>query len=372
MSVQRLTQQRVNSIKSRPRQFTIRDAQLRGFGVRVLPSGAKRYFIHSQHKGVRVWKDIGDASSLTLIEARVRAVSILASLRKGEPIVAQKETQFEVVADEVLRRYKRHWKPRTYQVSLNYFENHILPWFRGRLIGDIGRHDVQRWFASLHATPAAADRSAPVLSVIMKQAEAYGYREEGSNPCVGIKRYRRRGRERFLSADELRRLDRALRRHETGHPTETAIIRLLVLTGCRKGEVFSLRWADYRENKLFLLDSKTGPRTVWLSSAARNELDRLPRGKRWIFPSKRTRGPVSTVDPVWHSVRDEAGLNDVRLHDLRHTYASIALNEGETILTIGKLLGHRDPETTLKYTHLTDAAVQAAADSMGPLLGGGR
>ena len=372
MAVQRLTQRRVDSIKPKRRPFSIRDAELRGFGVRVLPSGAKRYFIHSQHKGIRVWKDIGDASSLALVEAKTRAISLLAPLRTGDPAVSLQATRFEVVAYEVLRRYRRHWKPRTYQVNLNYFKNHILPWFRGRPIGEIGRHDVQRWFASLHATPAAADRSAPVLSVIMRQAEAYGYRQQGSNPCVGIKRYRRRGMERFLSADELRRLDGALRRHEGDHPLETAIIRLLLLTGCRRGEIFNLRWSDYRENKLFLRDSKTGPRTVWLSAAARDVLNGILRGKGWVFPSKRTRGPVSTVDPVWHAVRKAAALDDVRLHDLRHTYASIALEEGETILTIGKLLGHRNPETTLKYTHLTDASVQAAADAMGPLLSGGR
>ena len=203
----------------------------------------------------------------------------------------------------------------------------------------------------------------------MKQAEVYGYRPQGSNPCVGIERYRRRGRERFLSPEEMCRLHAVLRRHETERPLEAGIIRLLLLTGCRKGEIFNLRWCDYRENKLFLRDSKTGPRTVWLSSAARAVLDRLPRRNSWVFPAKFARGSVPTVDPFWHSVRAEAGLSDVRLHDLRHTYASIALKHGETVLTIGKLLGHKNPETTLKYTHLTDASVQEAADAMGPVLG---
>ena len=154
----------------------------------------------------------------------------------------------------------------------------------GRPQGGITQRDVQRWFASLHGTPVAADRSAPILSVIMRQAEVYGYRREGTNPCAGIKRYRRQGRERFLSEPEFRRLGEVLARHEASRPRAVSVIRLLLFTGCRKGEVVSLKWSYYREGKLFLPDSKTGPRTVWLSSAARAILDGLPRRSVWGLP----------------------------------------------------------------------------------------
>ena len=157
-----------------------------------------------------------------------------------------------------------------------------MPWFRECSIADVTRRDVQRWFASLHATPAAADRSLPILSVILREAEIYGYRPEDSNPCTGVRRYRRRGRERFLTLDETR--------------------------------------------------------------------DRLPRSGRWIFPASKGAGPMSTetLYRCWRPLRAAAGVPDVRLHDLRHSYASFALRQGETILTIGRLLGHRDPATTLK------------------------
>ena len=150
------------------------------------------------------------------------------------------------------------------------------------------------------------------------------------------------------------------------------IIRLLLLTGCRKGEIVTLKWRFYREGKLFLPDSKTGPRTVWLSSAARAILDRLPRKSAWVFPSTRTDRSMTTVtvDQLWYRVRAEADLHEVRIHDLRHSYASIAMTQGETVLTIGRLLGHRDPETTLKYTHLSDATVRNAVDTIGTVLGG--
>ena len=227
------------------------------------------------------------------------------------------------------------------------------------------------WFAALRATPVTADRSMPVLSVIMREAEVAGLRPEGSNPCRGIRRYRRKGRERFLYDEEIRRLSARLTAHQERFPRQTAAIRLLLLTGCRKGEVLSLRWTDYREGHLFLRDSKSGPRTVWLSQPARDILDDLDRAGPWVFAApRRTRPPEpDAFDGFWCRLRAEAGLTDVRLHDLRHTHASIALRQGVTVLAIGRLLGHASPETTLKYTHPADSMVADAAEIVGKALG---
>ena len=172
-----------------------------------------------------------------------------------------------------------------------------------------------------------------------------GLRSESSNPCRGIRRYRRKGRERFLSDDEIRRLSAALSAHAERKPLQAAAVRLLLLTGCRKSEILTLRWSDYREGRLFLRDSKTGPRTVWLSAPARKILDGIERTSRWVFPAPRTGGPLGKgwLDPFWFAIRAEAELNDVRLHDLRHTHASIAMRQGETVLVIGRLLGLRWP-----------------------------
>ena len=374
MATQRLDQRRVDALKPRKSAYDVRDRDLKGFGVRVLPSGAKRYFVHTQHQGRRVWKIVGQAGAIGAVEARDRARTLVASVRKGNAGEAAPaaDIPFETVADEVFRRYARNWKPSTLKVNRYYCRNRILPWFQGHSIADITTTDVRRWFASLHQTPVAADRSAPILSVIMRQAEVYGYRPEGTNPCAGIKRYRRQGRERFLSAAEIRRLGEVLARHEADRPQFVAIVRLLLLTGCRKGEIVTLQWRDYRENKLFLRDSKTGPRTVWLSSPARAIFDGLPREAPWIFPSPRTDSFLSAqaLGTVWHRVRVEAGLSDVRIHDCRHTYASMALAQGETVLTIGRLLGHRDPATTLKYTHFADATAREAVDMVGAVLEG--
>ena len=374
MATLRLNQGRVDALKPRKSAYDVRDRDLKGFGVRVLPSGAKRYFVHSQRRGRRVWKIVGQAGAIDLDQARDGAKTLLASIRNGNDVQAPAPPgiAFETVADEVFRRYARNWKPSTLKVNRGYYRNQIMPWFEGRPITDITAHDVRRWFASLHETPVAADRSAPVLSVIMRQAEVYGYRTEGTNPCVGIKRYRRQGRERFLSAAEMRRLGAVLARHEADRPQAVAIIRLLLLTGCRKSEIATLKWSFYREGKLFLPDSKVGPRTVWLSSAAHAILDSLPRTSVWVFPSPRTDGFLHTVGvgKFWHRVRAEADLCGVRLHDLRHSYASMSIAQGETVLTIGRLLGHRDPATTLKYIHLSDAMVREAAEAVGAVLEG--
>ena len=374
MSRIRLTQRRVDALRPRRKLQDVRDADLRGYGVRIMPSGAKRYFIHSQHRGRRVWKTVGDAATITEAEARARARSLLATLRDGEDANATDlgDIPFETVAEEVFERYGRRWKPRTLRVNRIYLRRQILPWFEGRAIGEITRQDVQAWFRSLHATPAAANRAAPILSVIMQQAEAWSYRPEDSNPCKDIRRYRQARFERFLSPQEYRRLGEVIDRHEADRPLHVAAVRLLLLTGCRKSEILTLEWRFYREGRLYLEDSKTGPRTIWLCEAARDVLDHLPRSGQSVFPVKGYRAPWMWLDRFWKEVRSEAGLEDVRLHDLRHSYASMALLSGESVRALGRLLGHEKPTTTLKYAHLSDASVRDAVEALAPVLAGER
>ena len=205
----KLTDPRVHALRAQKTTQNIRDTELKGFSVRVLPSGKKRYFLHSQHDGQRFWKMIGDPANMTVTEARQQAINVLTTLQSGQ---SDAETVFDTIAADMFRRYRRHWKPSTLAVNQNYFRRYILPCFAGRLIADITSQDVRDWFTSLHATPVAAGRSLPVLSIMMKEAEVDGLRPQGSNPCQGIKRYRRQNRERFLSKTELAHLGAALRR----------------------------------------------------------------------------------------------------------------------------------------------------------------
>ena len=366
-----LTDARVRALRPRNSAYDTRDSKLTAFGIRVLPSGSKRFFIHCQHRGARVWRAVGDANSMSVGEARRRADEMQAAIRRGEDTPPHSgETLFEAVAVTVFERYQRVCEGANARGEPGLPAQPDPAELLGRPIADIDSREVRNWFASLRATPVAADRSMPVLSVIMREAEAMGLRPEGSNPCRGIRRYRRKGRERFLSDDEIRRLSKALSAHAERKPLQIAAIRLLLLTGCRKNEIPTLRWSNYREGRLFLRDSKTGPRTVWLSGPARKVLDGIERTGRWVFPAPRTGGPSGTswLDPFWTAIRAEAELCDVRLHDLRHTHASIALRQGETVLAIGRLLGHRNAETTLKYTHPDDAMVVDAAETVGAIL----
>ena len=192
MSRRAVTEARVRALGPRKRPYDVRDPRLKGFGVRVLPSGLKRFFIQCQHRGDRIWKIIGSPETMTAGEARFRADEMLASIRRGEGLPFRpEETVFEAVAETVFERYSRVWKAGTLEVNRAYLKRQLLPQFAGRQIADIDRKDVGNWFALLCATPVAADRSMPVLSVIMREAERMGYRPDGSNPCRGIRRHRR-------------------------------------------------------------------------------------------------------------------------------------------------------------------------------------
>ena len=349
----------------------IRDASLKGFGIRVYPTGHKCYFIHTQFEGKRIWKVVGDVDDMNVDKAREQARAMLVT-SKGRVPIAPAEPLFEAVAAEVFRRFDRNWKLRTFAVNRGYYAEQILAWFRGQPITGISSDAIREWIGSLHATPVAADRSVPVLPVIMACAEAYGYRSEETNPCRGIRRYRRKGREWFLSEDEVRGLGTVLEQHEDNQPIHVAIVRLLLLTGCRKREIVTLRWKEYQAGHLHLEKSKTGPRMVWLSFPGRRILEEQLRTSTWVFPSSRTGKSVSAsaVDFFWMRLRSEAGLQDVRLHDLRLSFASITVMTGENILTVGRLLGYNDPGTTLKYKHLANSMATEAAETLGSVLSG--
>ena len=214
------------------------------------------------------------------------------------------------------------------------------------------------------------------LSRMIDQAMAWGVAGEMTNPCRSTQKYRTRRRERFLTDAEFRRLGQTLDELEaTGRisPHAAAALRLLMLTGCRRNEILTLRWEDVRleAQELKLRDSKTGPRTVTLSpeaAAVLASIERVP-GNPWVIPGTRPGQRLSSLFEPWRRVRARAGLDDVRLHDLRHSYASRALALGESLPVIAKLLGHAQIQTTARYTHLTRDAVRDAATRVAGSIG---
>ena len=287
-------------------------------------------------------------------------------LGKSEHMFLPSTRVFSVAGATLIKAYSRHWKPATHAISIRMFSDHLVPWFGDMPIEEITRQDVLNWDDSMHIKPGAANRSLPLLSTIMQQAEIYGLRPDGSNPCVKIKRYRLKARECFLMPHEIKKLGQVLSTHEKQHKRQVDLIRLLLLTGCRKGEILNLQWSFYRDGHLHLPDSKTGPKIIYLSTPARQILANLPRGRnRWVFPGQERGKPLSEIWLWYNQVRKQAGPERVRLHDLRHSYASTAIKREAGLRTVCALLGHQDSGATLQYVHLCDDAVLASAQVVG-------
>ena len=220
----------------------------------------------------------------------------------------------------------------------------------GRLpVAAVGRAEAAALHYDLRDTPRAANRALMVLSKMFSLAEAWGLAPPGGNPCRYVLRYKENARERFLAADEYRRIGRELRILEQDGPLRAraaAALRLLMVTGCRLGEVLTLRWDDVDSGpgELRLPDSKTGARMVPMTPTAAAVLSKIVPvpGSPWVFAGNTPARPLSQLTTFWHRMRKRAGVEDVRIHDLRHSFASRALALGESLTTIGRLLGHSD------------------------------
>lgn len=366
---------RVRAAKPRSKRYDIRDDVVTGLILRVLPSGTRTYTLERTVQGRRRYANVGDASTLTVPQARREARRLIAQFtepartRIGPRTPGQPMTAF---AEEFLDRQAHRWKPRTRETNARIVRKDILPVLGDMTVDAITTEHVKEWFASMSKRPGVANRSMPVLSTMMRMAERWGYRVHNTNPCKNTRRYRTKPKERFLTAEEMTRLNAVLTRDEFWCPHIVAIIRLLMLTGCRVGEILSLEWSWIKGKRIFLPDSKSGPRTVWLSSAARAVINAIPRYSEdcpFLFPN---RPPTRSIDNIafqWTRIRDEAGLADIRLHDLRHTWASVAAMNGVDMVTIAKLLGHALVETTERYVHLSDQSVTEAADRVSARIG---
>ena len=359
---------RVRAARPREKRHDIYDDVISGLALRVYPSGSRTFYLTRMVHGRRRYATLGDANTLTVPEARCEARQLIASF--FEPVTANSGPRtpghpMTAFAEEFLERHSRHWKPATRETNAGMVRNAILPAFGHMTVDAITAEQVKDWFASLRDRPGIANRAMPVLSVMMRMAELWGYRRHNTNPCRKTKRYRMKPKERYLTAEEMARLNAVLTRDEFWCPNVVAIVRLLMLTGCRVGEIRTLEWSWIKGKRIFLPDSKSGPRTVWLSSAAREIIDAIPRYSEdcpYLFPARPPTRPMPSISSYWVRIRDQAGLPGLRLHDLRHTWASVAAMNGVDMVTIAKLLGHALVETTERYVHLSDQSVTEAAD----------
>ena len=353
------------------------DSKLPGFGVRVYPSGGKYYVVQARGGG-RAPKRItvGRHGVITAKEARRRAAPIIARIKAGEEPVPEpmvvKLAEGPKVAELARRYLDEHvavrCKPRTEELYRHVIGKHILPAFGKMPALAVKTAQVTELHHRLRNTPVTANFAVDTLSRIYNSAEDRGQIPEASNPCRLVVKYKERRRERFLTDEELRRLGRVLDEAETRRGISVhavAAIRLLLLTGCRKGEILRLRWdeVDLERHELRLPDTKTGPRTISLSPAAVDVLARIARvaGNPFVFPGRFEGTHMRTLHDPWRIISERAQLEDLRIHDCRHSYASRALALGESLPMIGRLLGHSQLETTARYAHLARDSVRESA-----------
>ena len=356
-------------------EAVIWDTEVKGFGVRAQRGGSKSYIVHYRAgtgRGAPLRKvTIGrHGAPWTAETARKEARRLLGLVEGGADPAAAKIARREAptVADLVERFFAEHVqakrKASTGLVYRQLLDRVVLPALGKRKVVDITRADIAKFHHDNRAAPYQANLMRAMLSKMFNLAEVWGLRPDGSNTCRHVEKFRERKRERMLSPAELARLGDALAAFE-GSPYAVAAVKLLVFTGARLGEVLGLRWEwiDFERGEAKLPDSKTGAKTLHLPPPALAVLVDLPRlgDNPHVIVGQKAGAAMGDIQTPWRAIRGAAGLDDVRLHDLRHAFASVAASSGMGLPIIGKILGHTQAATTHRYAHLASDPVKAAA-----------
>lgn len=351
--------------KAGEQEHILWDGELPGFGLRVYPTGRKRWIVQLRQRKATRRITLGDPDGMPAPEARSAARAILAQnaldgLPTRQPRAERHDPRFSAYVAEFWKDYSGHWKPSTQASNWRIIDASLIPYFGRRHIGAITRPDILAWKDGLREREGKFNRELPVLAAMLGYAEKLGYRSKGTNPCRGIPRYKRQLPERYLTPREFRRLGAVLADCEPIYPEAVAAIRLLMFTGARCSEISGLEWEWINPPYAQLPDSKTGPKRLYLNRQAIAVLDaRKGEGVGAIFPNASSRR--NYLPKVWEAMRRKAAIPDVRLHDLRHSFASVGIMDGISLARVGKLLGHALPETTARYAHLADGAIADAA-----------
>ena len=377
-----ISKRTVDRLSAEGKDAVFWDRELSGFGVRVYPSGTKVYVVQTRAQGKSTRIAIGRHGVISADQARRKAALLIARIKAGEdpsPAPSASATR-PTVADLAERYLAEHvavrCKPRTAEAYRWLVAKFVLPELGALAIEAVEREHIAALHHRHRGTPYQANRILEVVRKMFNLAEAWGLRKDGANPCRFVEKYKEHKRERFLTEEEFRRLGQVLSEVEAeGSETLSAVtaIRLLMLTGCRLGEVQTLRWenVDLEAGELRLPDSKTGARMVPLSRAAAGVLTALPRDpdNPWVIAGRKPGAHLTDLQHPWRRIRARAGLDDVRIHDLRHSFASRALALGEGLPMIGKLLGHTQVQTTARYAHLARDSVKASASKIADSIG---
>ena len=404
MPVAKLTKRAMDALEPQTRPFIVYDTDLTGFGVRVMPSGFKSWIVEYRpgDGGRRIAKKrmtLGATTMVTAEQARRKARELLAGARLGsDPSAERQKNRTTPTFREFVERYiseeaELKLKPRTVENYRIYLRKHADPHLGAMLLNAITRSEIARLHRKLgRKKPAVANRVVDAISSLYRYAENAGEVKIGANPTRGIKHFKEKTRERFLSTDELKRLGATLHLAETkglpwdhaqikAHskhlakeenqrimfsPYVTAAIRLLLFTGCRMREILHLKWSeiDFERGMLFLPETKTGKRAVVLNAPALEILRNLERLSEYVIMGEKEGQPRADLNRPWRRIRKHAGVDDVRIHDLRHSFASVGASSGMGLPIVGKLLGHTQAQTTSRYAHLDNDPLRRASEQI--------
>lgn len=413
MAIAKITKRLVDSVEPSTKPVFVYDEALKGFGLKVNPSGRKNFIVeYRAGAGGRLARKrritIGSSTGITPDQARKQAREYLAAARTGvDPSeVRTKERRvpdfktfaYRYLDEEAINRLKPGTR-RNYEINIR---KHALPSIGVMKLDQITRAEIQNLHATLgRKSKVLANRTVETISAVYRHAQTLGLVEDNYNPTSGIKAFKEKARERYLSEDEFVRLGQALEAAETdGIPWENLekktqpkhavksenqktvflsssidAIRMLIFTGCRLREILHLTWdeVDLERGLLFLADSKTGARVVVLNNLAQDILKRQTSSGGFVFPSEFKTAdengdmkdrPLADLNKPWRAVRRHAGIDDVRLHDLRHSFASVGASAGMGLPIVGALLGHKQAATTERYAHLDASPLRQASDEI--------
>lgn len=377
----KITKRFIDSVAPADKEQIHWDDEVNGLGLRVTVSGQKTYIFKYRVGGGRNATlrkpTIGKHGEITPDEARRIALSWAAKARAGEdPSGERQERRKELTVAELATRYlEQHAsvrkKPRSVEEDEGNLNRHILPALGKLKISDVTRKHVTTLHHAMKDKPTTGNRIIALLSKMFNLAEAWGLRPDNSNPCRHVQKYKETKRKRYLSEAELARIGEALEQELATHGNTSAVnaIRLLILTGCRYNEILTLTWeeVDLEYRCLRLKDSKTGAKTVPLNAPALALLASIERRENnpYVIVGSKEGAHLVNLPKVWRRVSKAAALEDIRLHDLRHTYASVGVAGGFSLPVIGALLGHTQAATTQRYAHLADDPLKHATDAIG-------
>ena len=384
----RITKTSADQLKADVKDAFIWDDKITGFGLKVTPKGRKVFIVQYRKDGrggrtrrVTIGpfktKDVS-GRCLTVDQARKQAEKVLGALAMGEDpaeakTIERKKGKFGDHLDQYFQNdIKDQKKPATVDQYERVIRLYVPKRLKGRKTDSISKQDIRALRDQMKSNPYGANKTLAFLSAFFNWCEGEDIRPNNSNPCKGIKKYKEKAHERFLSPDEQIKLAEALTASETSrfhNPYAVAAIRLLVFTGARKSEILTLRWewVDFEKKTLNLPDSKTGRKTIYLNAPALEVLSNIPRMEEnpYVIVGAKAGQRLVNIQKPWNRVRIDAGMPDLRLHDLRHTFASIAVMGGMSLPMVGALLGHRHAKTTQRYAHLAGDPLHAATEKIG-------